>query len=87
MRASAEKHFCLWEGSAAGQSLLTLDGSAAGIGGWRMAGLDGNSQPGNFVPVGSPYYDEKVRLERRIKAINEELTSLQEAISKIQRSL
>jgi hypothetical protein len=42
---------------------------------------------GNFVPVGSPYYDEKVKLERRIKAIKEELISLREAISKIQRSL
>jgi hypothetical protein len=42
---------------------------------------------GRFVPVGSPYYDEKVRLERRIQSIRSELESLHEKLSLLQRSL
>ena len=42
---------------------------------------------GNFVALGSPYHDEKLKLERRVADIKKELSSLREAISKIQRSL
>jgi len=42
---------------------------------------------GRFVAVGSPYYDEKVKLENRVKEIKPELESLQEKISQIRRSL
>lgn len=42
---------------------------------------------GRFVPLGSPYYDEKVRLESRVEVIRKELRSLREAIEQIQRSL
>jgi len=42
---------------------------------------------GRFVPVGSPYYDEKVNLERRIQSIRSELESLHEKLSLLQRSL
>ena len=42
---------------------------------------------GRFVAVGSPYYDEKVRLERRVQEIKPELESLHEKISRIRRSL
>jgi chaperonin cofactor prefoldin len=45
-------------------------------------------QPGgHFVPVGSPYYDEKVKLEKRVQEIKPELESLHEKISQIRRSL
>jgi hypothetical protein len=45
-------------------------------------------QPGGrFVAVGSPYYDEKVKLERRVQVIRPELESLHEEISRIRRSL
>ena len=45
-------------------------------------------QPGGrFVAVGSPYYDEKVKLEKRAREIRPELESLQEKISRIRRSL
>jgi len=44
-------------------------------------------QTGKFVPVGSPYYDEKVKLERRIQSIRSELESLYEKLSLLQRSL
>jgi hypothetical protein len=45
-------------------------------------------QPGGrFVAVGSPYYDEKVKLERRVQEIKPELESLHEKISRIRRSL
>ncbi len=45
-------------------------------------------QPGGrFVAVGSPYYDEKVKLEKRVREIKPELESLREKISKIRRSL
>jgi len=45
-------------------------------------------QPGGrFVPIGSPYYDEKVKLERRVREIKPELESLHEEISRIRRSL
>lgn len=42
---------------------------------------------GRFVAVGSPYYDEKVKLERRVREIKPELESLHEKISRIRRSL
>jgi len=42
---------------------------------------------GRFVPVGSPYYDEKVKLERRIQSIRSELEPLHEKLSLLQRSL
>jgi hypothetical protein len=42
---------------------------------------------GKLVPVGSPYHDEKVRLEGRIESIRSELESLQEKLSEINRSL
>jgi hypothetical protein len=44
-------------------------------------------QTGKFVPVGSPYYDEKVKLERRIQSIRSELEPLYEKLSLLQRSL
>jgi len=44
-------------------------------------------QTGRFVPVGSPYYDEKVKLEKRIQSIRSELESLYEKLSLLQRSL
>jgi len=37
--------------------------------------------------MGSPYYEEKVRLKRRIESINSELKALQEKLSEIKRSL
>jgi len=42
---------------------------------------------GKLVPVASPYYDEKVRLEKRIESIKSEIKSLQEKVSNILRSL
>lgn len=42
---------------------------------------------GKWVKVASPYYDEKRRLERIRDSINKELPSLQEELSKINRSL
>ena len=42
---------------------------------------------GRFVPVGSPYYDEKVKLERRIQSIRSELEPLYEKLSLLQRGL
>jgi vacuolar-type H+-ATPase subunit I/STV1 len=42
---------------------------------------------GNWVRVGTPYYDERVRLERRRDSIEKELVPLQEELSKINRSL
>jgi hypothetical protein len=42
---------------------------------------------GNWVRVGTPYYDERVRLERRRESIEKELVPLQEELSKINRSL
>ena len=44
-------------------------------------------QTGKFVPVGSPYYDEKVKLEHRIQSIRSQLESLEEKLSLIQRGL
>jgi hypothetical protein len=35
-----------------------------------------NSKTGKLVPVGSPYYDEKVRLTQRIKSIKSEIKAL-----------
>ena len=42
---------------------------------------------GKWVNVASPYYDEKKRLTNRLESIKEELKSLQEELSKINRSL
>jgi len=42
---------------------------------------------GNFVPVASPYYDEKVRLTKRMEILRAEINSLEEKIAEIQRSL
>jgi len=42
---------------------------------------------GKLVPVASPYYEEKVRLKRRIESITPELKTLREKLSEINRSL
>ena len=42
---------------------------------------------GKWVNVASSYYDEKKRLTNRLESIKEELKSLQEELSKINRSL
>jgi len=42
---------------------------------------------GNWVRVGTPYYDERVRLDRRREAVEKELIPLHEELSKINRSL
>jgi hypothetical protein len=42
---------------------------------------------GRLVPVASPYYDEKVRLEKRIESIQSEIRALQEEVSNILKSL
>ena len=42
---------------------------------------------GKWVPVASPYYEEKRRLKRKIESIKTELRSLQEKLSDIIRSL
>jgi predicted nucleic acid-binding Zn-ribbon protein len=42
---------------------------------------------GKWVNVASPYYDEKKRLTNRLESIKKELNSLQEDLSKINRSL
>ena len=42
---------------------------------------------GKLVPVVSPYYEEKVRLKRRIESITSELKTLREKLSVINRSL
>jgi vacuolar-type H+-ATPase subunit I/STV1 len=42
---------------------------------------------GNFVPVASPYYDEKVRLTKRMEIVRAEINSLEEKIAELQRSL
>ncbi|HJX60312.1 MAG TPA: DUF4124 domain-containing protein [Thermodesulfobacteriota bacterium] len=46
-----------------------------------------DTRTGKLVPMGSPYYEEKVRLKRRIESINSELKALQEKLSEIKRSL
>jgi len=46
-----------------------------------------DAKTGKLVPMGSPYYDEKVRLKRRIESIKSELRPLQEKLSEINRSL
>ena len=46
-----------------------------------------DQRTGNWVRVGTPYYDERVRLERRRESIEKELVPLQEELSKIKRSL
>jgi len=42
---------------------------------------------GRFVAVGSPYYDERVRLENKIEGLTDELASLGEELDQIKRSL
>lgn len=42
---------------------------------------------GNLVPMASPYYGEKVRLENRIGSIEREIEALQEKVSNILKSL
>ncbi len=42
---------------------------------------------GKLVPVASPYYEEKIRLEKRIESIKSEIRALQEKVSNILRSL
>jgi hypothetical protein len=42
---------------------------------------------GRLVPVASPYYDEKVRLKKRIESIQSEIRALQEKVSSILKSL
>jgi DNA repair exonuclease SbcCD ATPase subunit len=42
---------------------------------------------GKFVPVGSPYYEEKKRRVARIEEIKNELEPLEEKLSEINRSL
>ena len=42
---------------------------------------------GKFVAVASPYYDEKVRLTKRMDIIKAEINSLEEKIAEIKRSL
>jgi len=42
---------------------------------------------GKFVPVASPYYDEKVRLTKRMEIVKTEIHSLEEKIDEIKKSL
>ena len=42
---------------------------------------------GKFVAVASPYYDEKIRLTKRMEIVMGEISSLEEKIAEIQRSL
>lgn len=42
---------------------------------------------GKFVPVASPYHDEKVRLTKRMEIVKAEIHSLEEKIAEIRRSL
>jgi hypothetical protein len=42
---------------------------------------------GKFVPVASPYYDEKVRLTKRVEILRTEINSLEEKIAEIKKSL
>lgn len=42
---------------------------------------------GKFVAVASPYYDEKVRLTKRMEIVKAEIYSLEEKIAEIKRSL
>ena len=42
---------------------------------------------GRFVPVGSPYYDEKVELGKKVKRIRDQLDPLQEKLEHIKKSL
>jgi len=46
-----------------------------------------DQRTGNWVRVGTPYYDERVRLDRRREAIEKELRPLHEELLKINRSL
>lgn len=46
-----------------------------------------DKKTGKLVPVGSPYYTEKVRLKRKIESITSELKALQEKLSEVNRSL
>jgi hypothetical protein len=42
---------------------------------------------GRLVPVASPYYDEKVRLKKRIESIQSEIKALREKVSDFLKSL
>ena len=42
---------------------------------------------GKWVPIGSPYYDEKRRLKAQIEALQKELALLEEKLLEITRSL
>ncbi len=42
---------------------------------------------GRWVPIGSPYYDEKRRLTKRVEAIKKELAVLEEKLLEVNRSL
>jgi hypothetical protein len=42
---------------------------------------------GKWVPVGSPYYDEKRRLKAKIKVLQVEIKEIQEKLSLLMRSL
>ena len=46
-----------------------------------------NSKTGTVAPVASPYYDEKVRLTKRIESIKSEIKALQAEVSSILKSL
>jgi len=46
-----------------------------------------NSKTGKLAPVASPYYDEKVRLTRRIELNKSEIKALQVEVSSILRSM
>jgi hypothetical protein len=46
-----------------------------------------NKRTGKLVPMASPYYDEKRRLERKIETIKAELGTLRERLLEIKRGL
>ncbi len=46
-----------------------------------------DKRTGKLVPMASPYYDEKRRLEREIESIKAELGTFRERLSKIKRGL
>jgi len=46
-----------------------------------------NRNTGRLAPVASPYYDEKVRLTKRIESIRSEIKALQIEVSSILKSL
>ena len=46
-----------------------------------------DSKTWKWIPIGSPYYDEKRKLKNRIESIQAEIRSLQEKLSNLIRSL